>query len=145
LEFELQRLSARVAIAQVDRQQERLREPPKPGQQQSTLSPTTARDLVDSLGRLLDAQNSFLGVWVDNEVQRLSLDLDLGTMQLNAAGMWIDPGPIRGPSEKQNQPEVPEIIPAPEAVPEMPVFLELQEAPPAEGETEELELPDLPN
>ena len=36
-----------------------------------------------------------LSVWVNYEVLRRSLDLDLGTMQLDAEGNWIDPGPIR--------------------------------------------------
>ena len=30
------------------------------------------------------------GAWVDLEIQRMNLDYDLGTMQLDPAGMWID-------------------------------------------------------
>ena len=32
---------------------------------------------------------------MDYEVERLSLDLQLGTMQLDEQGQWIDPGPIK--------------------------------------------------
>jgi hypothetical protein len=52
--------------------------------------------VVTALGDLQDAQNDFLSVWVNYEVQRLNLDLDLGTMRLDAEGIWLDPGPMGG-------------------------------------------------
>jgi hypothetical protein len=52
---------------------------------------------VSALSDLLQAQNDFLSVWVTYELLRRTLDLDLGTMQLDSDGMWIDPGPI-GPA-----------------------------------------------
>lgn len=55
---------------------------------------TAARDVVSALADLQTAQNDFLNVWVNYEVQRLNLDLDLGTMNLDENGNWIDPGPI---------------------------------------------------
>ena len=55
---------------------------------------TAARDAVSALSDLLDAQNNFLGIWVQYEVLRRSLDLDLGTLQLDSEGLWIDPGKI---------------------------------------------------
>ncbi len=96
LDFELRRAAVQVAITQVDRTQENLREQrhPRPGQEPQPLGPTAARDLVESLGRLLTAQNDFLNAWVDYEVRRMNLDLDMGTMRLDAEGNWIDPGPI---------------------------------------------------
>jgi len=57
-------------------------------------SQTATRDAVSALRDLLNSQNTVLDVWVTYEVLRRSLDLDLGTMQLDAEGMWIDPGPI---------------------------------------------------
>ena len=93
LNFQLSRAAVHVAISQVEITQLRLREPPKPGAT-SKFGATTARDLVSALSRLLSAQNELLGVWVNYEVERLSLDLQLGTMQLDEQGQWIDPGPI---------------------------------------------------
>jgi hypothetical protein len=43
---------------------------------------------------LLNAQNDFLSVWVNYEVQRRVLDWNLGTMQLDHDGLWIDPGAL---------------------------------------------------
>ncbi|MCC6510409.1 MAG: hypothetical protein IT423_15005, partial [Pirellulaceae bacterium] len=57
--------------------------------------PTAARDTVSALSDLVNAQNLFVGVWVNYEALRRNLDLDLGTMQIDSEGLWIDPGPIR--------------------------------------------------
>ncbi len=92
LNFEVQRAAVFVAITRVDEAQEKLREP-KREVGSMKLDGNTARDLVDALTGLLSAQNGFLSVWVDQEVQRLNLDFDLGTMQLDQNGMWIDPTP----------------------------------------------------
>jgi len=94
LDFELRRAAVRVAISQVDVTQERLREPPKVGETIKPLGPTAARDLVQSYSGLLNAQNGLLAAWVEYESLRLALDLDLGTMRLDAENQWIDPGPI---------------------------------------------------
>jgi hypothetical protein len=91
INFELRRAAVQVAISQVDLARLRLGRPPQPGET-SELSNTTARDLVQALSDLLNVQNDFLSVWVNYEVQRMSLDLDLGTMRLDEHGMWIDPG-----------------------------------------------------
>ncbi len=91
INFELQRAAIDVAISQVELARLRLQEPPRPGEQ-STFGATTARDLVTALSGLLSAQNDFLSVWINQESLRRSLDLDLGTMQLDGNGLWIDPG-----------------------------------------------------
>ncbi len=114
LDFELRRAAVHVAISQVDLTRLRLQQPPKPGEDQK-LGATTARDLVTALTGLLGAQNDFLGIWIDYEVERLNLDFDLGTMELDAEGNWIDPGPIE--PETSNEPDGPKEIPPPEAVP----------------------------
>lgn len=56
--------------------------------------PTAARDAISALNDLLDAQNGLLGIFVNYEVVRRGLDLDLGTMELTPEGLWIDPGKI---------------------------------------------------
>lgn len=88
--FELRRAAVRVAIDQVEVTRLRLSEPPKPGVAAS-FSPTTARDLVSALGDLLNVQNDFMSVWVNYEVERMNLDFNLDTMQLDEEGLWIDP------------------------------------------------------
>ena len=93
VDFELRRAAVQVAISQVELTQLRLSEPPKVGAK-STFSSNTARDLVTAIGSLLDAQNDFLGVWLNYEVLRMGLDFNLGTMEIDNQGIWIDPGVI---------------------------------------------------
>jgi hypothetical protein len=92
LSFELQRYAVRNAAQQVSINED-IR------QINETLSqaagPTAARDTVSALGDLLNSQNLLIGVWVNYEALRRNLDLDLETMQIDADGLWIDPGPIR--------------------------------------------------
>ena len=38
-------------------------------------------------------------MWVNYEVLRRNLDLELGVMQLDDDGQWIDPGPIGGKND----------------------------------------------
>ncbi|MGQ9504140.1 MAG: TolC family protein [Thermogutta sp.] len=109
--FELRRSAVLVSIAQVDLARERLRAPPRPGET-SQFGVNTARDLVTALSGLLNAQNAFLGAWVEYEVQRMVLDFQMGTMQLDERGQWIDPGPIRSQTRPEGE-NVPETLPAP--------------------------------
>lgn len=88
INLELRREAVFVAIAQVDLTQLRLLEPPKPGATEQFTS-TTARDLVEALSNLLLVQNDLLSVWVNNQVQRLNLELDLGLMLLDAEGQRV--------------------------------------------------------
>lgn len=101
LNFELRREAVQVALRRyhftlldLDRPASRTA-PAGPGQLAEggeDFGATTARDMVDALSGLQNAQNDFLSVWVNYEVQRMSLDFDLGTMQLDQNGQWIDPG-----------------------------------------------------
>ncbi len=94
INFELRREAVLVAIAQVDLTQLRLSEPPKPGEEEQ-FGDTTARDLVQALGDLLNAQNDLLSVWVNNRVQRFNLELDLGIMLVDSEGLRVDfDGPL---------------------------------------------------
>ena len=98
--FELRRAAVQIAINQVDLARLRLNEPPRPGVA-AEFGATTALNLVNSLSDLLNVQNDFLSVWVNYEASRIGLDFQLGTMQLDPQGMWIDPGPIRGNIEHE--------------------------------------------
>ncbi|MDA7951568.1 MAG: TolC family protein [Pirellulaceae bacterium] len=93
LNFELQRAAVQVSIAQVELARLRLQQPPRPNAGRE-LGATTARDLVQALTSLLSAQNDFLSIWVNYEALRRSLDYDLGTMQIDEEGLWVDPGMI---------------------------------------------------
>ena len=80
----------------------------------------------------LITQNEFLSVWVSYQVQRINLDLEMGTMQLDERGVWLDPGPISGGVVVPN--DVPEEPIPPAAVgPELPNVENLP--PPNPGET----------
>ena len=95
INFEQNRAAVGIAIEKVDIARLRLMQPPAPGET-TTFSNTFARDLLQALNDLLQAQNDFMSIWVNYEVQRISLDFDLGIMQLDDRGMWIDPGPVDG-------------------------------------------------
>lgn len=124
LDFELRRAAVFIAIAQVELSQFKIRKPPPAaakGEAAPALSPTTVRDIVDALQRLLQVQNTFVTNWVSYEVQRLNLDFDLGTMQLDDHCMWIDPGAVNaqyGRIADQPDAPLPELLPRPPEAPE---------------------------
>ena len=93
INFELRRVAVEIAIGQVELTRLRLQEPPRPGAE-GQFGATTARDLVTALSDLLNVQNDFLSVWINHESLRRVLDFNLGTMQLDCRGMWVDPGAI---------------------------------------------------
>jgi hypothetical protein len=92
IEFELTRRAVQIAVTQVQSSRFALEAPPGVGGQ--SLGAQTARNLINALNSLRSAQDSFLGVWVTYEVQRAILDLNMGTMQLDSTGVWVDPGAI---------------------------------------------------
>lgn len=97
INFELQRNGLRVAVSRVQADRFELEKPPAAQVQATgpaTLGPTTARNLIQSLEALQSTQDDFLNVWVNYEVQRALLDLNMGTMQVDETGMWIDPGAL---------------------------------------------------
>jgi hypothetical protein len=99
INFELQRLAVLEAARQVmlntfiDQETQRT----------ATTRVTAARDVVQALTDLLNAQNNYMSIWINYEVLRVSLDFNLGTMQLDDDGLWIDPGTI-GPDYGQYDP-----------------------------------------
>jgi hypothetical protein len=89
--FEIRRNAVRVADLQIELNDAIRRTLDATGQ---PAGPTAARDAVSALTDLLNAQNDFLSVWISYEVLRRALDFDLGTLRLDADGVWMDPGPI---------------------------------------------------
>jgi hypothetical protein len=109
LNFEYRRFALRTAARQIMLNDEILQV-----RQGRSSGATATRDAVSALSDLLNAQNDFMGVWVNYEVLRRSLDLDLGTMQLAPDGTWLDPGVICGTvrrDEAQQEAPIPEEIP----------------------------------
>lgn len=92
--YEVNRKSIQIRIEEVELARFRLEEPARAGSTRSSLGATTANDLTRALNGLQNAQNDFLDVWVRYEVLRRGLDFDLGTMQVDPLGEWIDPGKI---------------------------------------------------
>jgi hypothetical protein len=113
--FELRRAAVQIAINQVDLARLRLNEPPRPGVV-AEFGATTALNLVNSLSDLLNVQNDFLSVWVNYEASRIGLDFQLGTMQLDPRGMWIDPGPIRANLQHEDDDSSIAPLPSPEVL-----------------------------
>lgn len=96
--LEIQRRAAVIAIRRVDLTRETLNEPQppaQPGQAASTLGPTAAQNLLTALTDLRNTQNNFMSVYLSYYANRMLLARDLGTMQLDEKGRWID-GPLEG-------------------------------------------------
>ncbi|MEM9827187.1 MAG: hypothetical protein AAF958_11390, partial [Planctomycetota bacterium] len=88
LRFELSREALRIATLLIQLTNDRQSANEARGRPPSVVA---ARDRIEALNGLLSAQNGLLGVYVNYEVLRRSLDLDLGTMELTPEGIWIDP------------------------------------------------------
>ena len=91
LSFELGRQAVRIAAEQIELNADIRALNDARGR---SAGPTAARDAISALTDLLDAQNGLLGIYVNYEVVRRGLDLDMGTMELTPEGLWIDPGTI---------------------------------------------------
>jgi len=90
--FELDRRTVQVQIENVEINRLELDRPIS--DTNTSLGTTTARNLTEAIIGLNAAQNDYLSTWVQYEVFRRNLDFDMGTMQLDSRGQWIDPGPI---------------------------------------------------
>lgn len=94
MSFELQRASVFVSMSQYDQRRLQLDRPPKPGET-SSFGDSFARDLIDALDNLLNSQNQIMSDWLEYEVMRMALNFALGTMKIDAAGMWVDDGSLQ--------------------------------------------------
>ncbi len=114
--MEIQRRAVVIAIRRVDLTREELNRPtapPQPGQPASQLGPTAALNLLTALSDLRSTQNNFMSVWLNYYANRMRLMRDLGLMQLDERGLWIDtplppPENVPGEEEVALPPEVPE-------------------------------------
>lgn len=91
LAFEIQRFAVQTAAQQIGVNED-VRQI---NETLGTSSPTAARDAITALNDLLLTQSELIGIYVNYEALRRILDLNLGTMEVDSEGFWIDPGPIR--------------------------------------------------
>ena len=95
--LEIQRRAVTIAIRRVDQTQLLLNPPrpaPQPGQR-PPINPTTAINLLSAQTSLRDTQNNFLNAWLDYYAARMRLYRELGIMELDPEGRWID-RPVSG-------------------------------------------------
>ncbi len=93
INMEIQRRAVVIAIRRVDKTREDLNRPPAaalPGQQPESLGPTVALNLITALNDLQAAQNTFMSVVLNHLENRMLLYRELGIMELDDCGMWID-------------------------------------------------------
>ncbi|MFK7819488.1 MAG: TolC family protein, partial [Planctomycetaceae bacterium] len=92
LQLEIQRRAVSIALRRVDQTQLSLLTPPPQGQPgaRPQINPTTAINLLSAQGSLQNSQNSFLSAWLNYYAARLRLYRELGVMQLDPNGRWIE-------------------------------------------------------
>jgi hypothetical protein len=91
--LEIQRRAVIIAIRRVDFTRAELNRPlplPASGAPPSTFGPTAVQNLLSALSDLSNVQNNFMSVWLNYYAERLQLVRDLGVMQLDAEGRWVD-------------------------------------------------------
>jgi hypothetical protein len=95
--LEIQRNAVAISIRRVDLTRENLSQPKPPaapGEKPQQFGDTAAVDLLNALSDLRNTQNNFMSVWLNHYATRMILDRDLGTMELDESGRWIDKGQI---------------------------------------------------
>ena len=92
LQLEIQRRAVTIALRRVDQTQLSLLTPPAQGQPgvRPQINPTTAINLLGAQSALLNSRNSLLAAWLDYYAARLRLYRELGVMQLDPSGKWIE-------------------------------------------------------
>ena len=91
--LEIQRKAVAISIRRVDLTRENLSQPKPPaapGEKPQQFGDTAAVDLLNALSDLRNTQNNFMSVWLNHYATRMILDRDLGTMELDERGRWID-------------------------------------------------------
>lgn len=123
LQLEIQRRAVSIALRRVEQTQLSLLTPPPPVQPgaRPQINPTTAINLLGAQSSLQNSQNSFLAAWLNYYAARIRLFREMGIMQLDPSGRWIenslDFGHSVPPGEGENVETLPPPIPA--EVPEM--------------------------
>jgi hypothetical protein len=96
--LEIQRRAVAIAIRRVDLTRAQLYAPvppPAPGQRAAAFGPAAARQLREAQSALRTTQDAFLRVWLSHYAARMRLARELGIMQLDPSGRWVE-NPIPG-------------------------------------------------
>ena len=113
--LEIQRRAVAISIRRVDLTRENLsqpRPPAAPGDPPAMFGDTAAMDLLNALSDLRNTQNNFMSVWLNHYATRMVLERDLGIMQLDEMGRWIEQsGTLPQPSDIEDL-ELPPPVPA---------------------------------
>ena len=91
--LEIQRRAVVIAVRRVDKTREDLNKPPAPvlpGEPVEALGPTVGQNLIFALNDLTNAQNNLMSVVLNYYQARMLLYRNLGIMELDDCGMWID-------------------------------------------------------
>jgi hypothetical protein len=97
--LEIQRRAMVIAVRRADQTREILNQPPAPArptgpgeiaEQPELLPPTAAQNLIFALGDLRTAGTNLMSAWLNHYETRMMLYRDLGIMELDDEGMWID-------------------------------------------------------
>ncbi len=91
--LEIQRRAVAIAIRRADQTRENLNKPTapaQPGQPVTQFGPTAATNLLTALSDLRSSQNNFMSVWLAYQAGRMRLLRELGIMQINEDGDWIE-------------------------------------------------------
>ncbi|HHM12881.1 MAG TPA: hypothetical protein ENJ16_04960, partial [Planctomycetaceae bacterium] len=92
--LEIQRRAVAISIRRVDVTAEDLQRPPQaaaPGQSPQ-FGPTAAVNSLTALSDMRNTLNNFMSVWLNYHANRMRLARELGIMQLDDQGRWLDTG-----------------------------------------------------
>lgn len=90
--FELARRNVVAAATQVDQEMDKLYTPPQPGAN-ATIS-ANSDILTRAFNNLQTQQVEFARQWLEFELNRRLLSYELGIIELDERGDWVDPGPL---------------------------------------------------
>lgn len=102
--YEIQKKAVELAYLNVENSRAALLEPLPPGQTRSaSAAAALTTQLLNNQAQLISRQNQLITLWVNYLSTRMQLYRDLGTMQINSRGAWIDDFTVEQPSRKSSQ------------------------------------------
>lgn len=88
--FETTRQNLRFSGMSLDSSIEATAAPVRPGAGGGANS-NAGLQLTTNLGNVLNAQNSLIQIWIQHELNRINIYQDMGIMQIDERGLWVDP------------------------------------------------------